>query len=110
VPEAPRRIAGLDDMAVVRQPVEQRRGHLGIAEDGGPFREAQVGGDHHACALVQLRQQVEQQRAARLAERQVTELIEDHQVHVRQPVRDLAGFAGGLLLQQAVCLKSTWPR
>lgn len=30
------------DMAVVREPIEQRRGHLGVTEDT-PFAEAEVG-------------------------------------------------------------------
>jgi hypothetical protein len=29
--------AGLDDIAVVGEPVEERIGHLGVAEDGRPF-------------------------------------------------------------------------
>ena len=47
-------------MAVMRESVQQCRGHLGIPEHTGPFAEAQVGGDHNAGALVQLGQQVEQ--------------------------------------------------
>jgi hypothetical protein len=48
----------------VGEPVEQRGGHLGIAEHAGPFAEAEVGGDDDAGALVELAQQMEQQRAA----------------------------------------------
>ena len=44
--------------------VEQGRGHLGIAEDGCPFAEAEVGGDDDAGALIELAQQVEEQRSA----------------------------------------------
>ncbi len=40
--EAPGFVAGLDDLAVVGKTVEQRRRHLGIAEDGGPFAERKV--------------------------------------------------------------------
>ena len=50
---------------MMREAVEQRRGHLGIAEHAGPFREAQVGSDNDAGALVELAEQVEQQGAAR---------------------------------------------
>jgi hypothetical protein len=35
--EAPAIVAGLDDVAVVGEPVEERIGHLGVAEDGRPF-------------------------------------------------------------------------
>lgn len=45
---------------MVREPVEQRGGHFGITEDGGPFREAQVGGDDDAGALIEFAQEMEQ--------------------------------------------------
>jgi len=35
------------------EPIEQRRRHLGVAEDGRPFAEAEVGGDDDAGALVE---------------------------------------------------------
>ena len=72
MPETKRLIAGLHDMAVMRQSVEQRRGHLGVAKDARPFGEGQVGRDHHAGVLVEFRQQVKQQGPAGLAERQIT--------------------------------------
>ena len=43
--EAPAVIAGLDDVAVVGQAIEQRGRHLGITEDARPFSECEVGGD-----------------------------------------------------------------
>src|SRR5580704_13378000 len=43
--EAPAVIAGLDDVAVVGQAIEQRGRHLGITEDAWPFSECEVGGD-----------------------------------------------------------------
>ena len=49
--------------------VEERGGHLGIAEDRGPFAEAEVRGDDDAGAFVKLAQQMEEQRPARGAER-----------------------------------------
>jgi hypothetical protein len=42
----------LYDDGVVEQPVEQRGGDDGIAEDLAPFREAAVGGECPASALV----------------------------------------------------------
>ena len=66
------------------QPVEQRRRHLGVAEDAGPLAEAQVGGDDDAGALVKLAQQMEQQRPARGAERQVSQFIQDHEIELGQ--------------------------
>ncbi len=46
------------------QAIEQSGGHLGVAEDRGPFAKAEVGGDDDAGALVELAQQVEEQRSA----------------------------------------------
>lgn len=41
--------------------VEQRRGHLGITEDGRPRAEGEVGGDDDAGAPIKLADEVEQQ-------------------------------------------------
>lgn len=73
--------------------VEQGCGHLGIAKDCGPFAEAEVGGDNDAGALVKLAHQVEQQRPAGGTERQVSQLVQDHEVELGQAFRDLPGLA-----------------
>ena len=57
--------------------VQQGRGHLGVAEDLHPFAKVEVGGDDERGLLVELADQVEQQRAARVGERQVAQLVED---------------------------------
>ena len=62
--EAEAIVSGLQDVAVVGKPIEQRGCHLGIAEHAGPFAEAQVGGDDDAGALVQLAEQMEEHGAA----------------------------------------------
>ena len=59
--KAPAVVAGFDDIAVMGEPVEQRGGHLGVAEDGRPFPEGQVGGDDDRGLLVKAADQVEQQ-------------------------------------------------
>lgn len=46
------------------QMIEQCRRHLGVAEDCCPFAKAEVGGYHHAGPLIELAQQVEEQRSA----------------------------------------------
>lgn len=86
----------------MRQSVEQCGGHLGIAKDRSPFAEAQVGGDDNTCALVKLAQQVEQQRATRGAERQVSQLVQDHQIEAGQAFGDLSGLTLRLFLFQRV--------
>ena len=55
-------VAGLDDVAVMGQPVKQRRGHLRVTEDISPFGKRQVGGDQHARVFIELAEQVKQQR------------------------------------------------
>jgi hypothetical protein len=54
----------LNDVAVMGEPVEQRRGHLSFAEYVRPFGEAQVGDDDDTSVLVQFRQQLKQQCTA----------------------------------------------
>ena len=73
--------------------VEQRRRHLGVAEDSGPFAEAEVCGDDDAGAFVKLAQEVEQQRAAGSAERQVAEFVEDDEIGIGEASGDLPGFS-----------------
>ena len=80
VPEPEAVVAGLEDVAVMGKPIEKRGGHLGVAEHAGPFAEAQVGGDDNAGALIEFAQQMEQQRAARSAERQIAKLVQDHEI------------------------------
>lgn len=87
---------------MVREPVEQGRGHLGIAEDRGPFGEAEIGGDDDAGALIELAQQVEEQGAAGGAERQIAEFIEDDEIGVDEAAGDLSSFALGLFLFEGV--------
>ena len=48
--EAEAVVTGLQDVAVMGEAIEPRRRHLGIAEDGRPFAEAEVGGDDVALA------------------------------------------------------------
>ncbi len=82
--------------------VEQGGGHLGVTEHRGPFAEAEVGCDDDAGALVKLAQQLEQQRSARGAERQVSQFIQDHEVKLGQAFGNLPGLALGLFLLKDV--------
>ena len=43
--EPPAVVAGLDDLAVMRETVEQRRCHFRVAEDAWPLAEGEVGRD-----------------------------------------------------------------
>lgn len=53
--QAVRLVACFNYMAV---PIQQRRGHFGVAKHTRPFREAEVGGDDLAGVLVQVGRQV----------------------------------------------------
>ena len=62
------------------QAVEQRGGHLGVAKDGWPFAEGEVGGDDDRGVLVEPAHEVEEQLPAGLSEGQVAEFVEDDEV------------------------------
>jgi hypothetical protein len=100
--EAPTGIAGLDDVAMVRQPIEHGGGHLGVAEHLGPIGEGQIGGDQQRRVFVELADQVEQQLAARLTEWQIAEFIDDDEIVAQQLLGETAAAAGRLLLLQLI--------
>ena len=81
--EAPAVVAGFDDLTVVGQPIEQRGGHLGVAEHAGPFSEGEVRGDDDRGTLVKPADEVEQELAAGLGEGQIAEFVENDEVHTR---------------------------
>ena len=95
--KSPAVVTGLDDVAMVSQAVEQRGGHLGVAEHARPFSECEVGGDDDGRALVEPADEMEQELAAGLSKREVTELVEDDEVHPGQmlgepPLPSVAGL------------------
>ena len=73
------RALDLDDDGVVKQPVEQRGGDDGIAEDLAPFGKAAVGGEDHGALLVAGVDELEEQIAAAGDDRQVADLVDDEQ-------------------------------
>src|SRR5215510_5130586 len=84
--EAPTVVAGLDDVAVMGQAVQQSSGHLGVTKDAGPFTESEIGGDDDRSALVEAADEVEQELPAGLGEGQITEFIQDDEVHAGQMI------------------------
>lgn len=99
--EAPAVIAGLDDIALVGNAVEQAGGHLGIAEHGKPLAEGEVARDDDGGAFVKLADQVEQQLATRARERQISKLIEHRQAEPRELSRQCPALADPGLLFEA---------
>ena len=77
--------------------VEQRGGHLGVAEDGWPFAEGEGGGDDDRGALVEPAHEVEEQLPAGLGEGQVAEFVEDDEVAAYELVRGAALASGAEL-------------
>ena len=49
------------DVAVMSEAIEKSCGHLGVTEHGGPFAEAEIGGDDDTGVLVEPAQQMEEQ-------------------------------------------------
>lgn len=81
----------------------QKRGcHFGIAEDRDPLAELQIGGDDDAGLLIEIADQMEQQCATGLGERDVAQLVDDDAVQDRELPDDLPRIALGLLLYQGV--------
>ena len=82
---------------MVGEPVEQRGGHLGVAEHGRPFAERQVGGDDDRGALVEPADEMEQELAAGLGKGPVAEpssrMTKSRRVNVRRSRGDLTSFA-----------------
>ena len=79
-------VAGLDDVAVVSEAIEQRGGHLGVAEDTRPFAEGEIGGDDDRGAFVEPADEMEEELAAGLGEGQIAEFIEDDEVHAGEVI------------------------
>src|SRR5262245_61862025 len=80
-------------VAVVQQPIEDRRGQDIVAEDGSPLRHELIRGDEQAGALVATRDQLEKEMRAAALKRQVSELVDDQQLRLRvkhQSVTELA--------------------
>ena len=84
--EAPAVVSRFNDIAVVSEAVEQSSRHLGVCKDARPFAEGEIGGDDDGGALVESADEVEQELAAGLGERQIAEFVEDDEVHAGQVI------------------------
>lgn len=65
---------------MVSEAIEQRAGHLGVDEDARPFTEGEIGSDEDRGALVEFRDEMEEQLPGGLGEGQIAELIEHDEV------------------------------
>lgn len=79
---------------MVGETIEKRGGHLRVAEDSGPLSEGEVGGDDNRGLLVEPADQVKEQLAAGLGERQVAEFVERDGREVGRVGRTRRGRSG----------------
>jgi hypothetical protein len=100
--EAPAVVACLDDVAVMREAVEQGCGHFGIAKNARPFTEGEIRGDDDGRAFVEAADGMEQQLATGLSERQIAELVEDDEVETGEEVGEPALPSGAALGLQTI--------
>ena len=79
-------IAGFQNVAMMGQPVQKRSRQFCITEHISPFWKAQISRDDHAGSFVQFAEQMEQQRTASLAERQITQFIQNDEISMGKAV------------------------
>src|SRR5947209_1197724 len=95
--EAPAFVAGLDDVAVVREAVQQGRSHFGISENARPFAKGEIGCDDERGAFVEPADEVEEELAAGLGEGEIAEFVENDEVHAGEIIGDAALASGARL-------------
>ena len=100
--EPPALVAGLDDIAVVRQPVEHGGRHFGVAEDLRPVGEGEIRGYDNRGVFIELADQMEQQLSAGLAEGQIAEFVDDDEIMAQQSLDDPTAPSGGLFLFELI--------
>src|SRR5277367_1220744 len=70
----------LEDLAAMRQAIQQSRCHPFTLKHLVPFAECQVAGDEQALAFITIGEHLEEQLGAAAAEREVAELVTDQEV------------------------------
>src|SRR2546427_727942 len=71
---------GEQGVAVMQQPIEDRRSEDVIAEDLAPLTDKLVGGDEKAALLVAASDELEEEMRRSLLEGQIAELVEDEEL------------------------------
>src|SRR5579859_1473852 len=79
----------LENLAVVRDAVQERRRHPLALEDLVPLAERQVARDQHAGTLVPFGENPEEQLHAAATERNVPQFVTDQQMHALQLAHEL---------------------
>ncbi len=76
----------VDDMAVVQDAVDERRGHHLITEHLAPLFEAFVGSHNRGRTLIAAAHKLEEEHRSSLADRQVADLVDAPQDWGRQRI------------------------
>ena len=79
LPHAVAVAANRDEVAVVDEPIDERRRHDVVAEDVAPLLEALVGREHGRGVLVAARHQLKEEHGAGAGDRQIADLVDDEQ-------------------------------
>ena len=87
---------------MVREAIERRGSHFGVAENSRPVAEREIGRDDNRGPLVETADQVEQQLSARLREWQITQFVEDDEVETGEIVGKPTLSAGSTLGFEAI--------
>ena len=102
VAEAPGLGAGLDDVGLVGEPVDDGLGEPGVGEHLGPLAEGEVGGHDQRAAFVALGDDLEDDFGGALGQRQVAEFVEDDEFGARVAADDACELSSRLGLLQLV--------
>ena len=84
------------------QPIKHDGRHFGVAEHLWPIGEGEIGGDPAASVFIELADEMEEQLAAGLAERQIAEFVDDDEIVTQQLFAQPATTTSGLFLFQLV--------
>lgn len=82
-----------NDVAMMKQAVEDGGGHHRVSKDLAPFADGAVAGDEHAAALVAARHKLEEEVRGVWLERQVAEFVDDQELRLgteAEPVLEAA--------------------
>ena len=96
LPHAVAVAADRHDVAVVDEPIDQRRRHHVVAEDLAPLFKAFVGRQHRRGVLVAARHQLKEQHGAGPADREVADFIDDEQGRMREHLEPGVQATSGL--------------
>ena len=92
----------VDDVAAVKQPVQERGGHDLVVEDLAPALEALVRGEHRRVVLVAPVDQLEEEDGAAAGDREIADLVHDQECGIGQGLEALVQASGCLSLLEGV--------